>query len=189
MMEWEEDRCFIETDTARRRTTRPPTGVDEVLNNVAHALKLDGERLRGDPHFSCLCDLVRNMALDGNKRNEPVRETFARLGDKWSSLLLSLLRSGPFRHATLRRLVSATAAERQISQRMLTLRLRNLERDGFIHREVDNTIPPRVEYSLTPLGRDLADRTMVLIRWVGDHTKEVERARIEFDERKGSLHW
>jgi DNA-binding HxlR family transcriptional regulator len=114
-----------------------------------------------------------------------VRQTFARLGDKWSSLLLFLLRSGPFRHSTLRRLVSVTAAERRISQRMLTLRLRNLERDGFIHREIDNSVPPHVEYSLTPLGCALADRAMILIRWVGDHVEEVERARAAFDERHG----
>jgi len=152
-----------------------------VLDNIARVLRIDGEQLRSDAHLAALCDLVRDMVRDGNSRHDPVRETFARLGDRWSSLLLFLLRSGPFRHATLRRLVSATAAERGISQRMLTLRLRNLERDGFIRREVDASVPPRVAYSLTPLGRALADRTMTLIRWVGDHTGEVEQARAAFD--------
>jgi DNA-binding HxlR family transcriptional regulator len=182
---WEEDSMLVEIERngGRQRTPPQAADLDEMLDNVAHVLKIDGDQLRANPNLRYLCDLVRDMLVNGNERDEPVRETFARLGDKWSSLLLFLLRSGPFRHSTLRRLVCVTAAERNISQRMLTLRLRNLERDGFIHRAVDKSIPPRVEYSLTPLGRALADHAMVLIRWVGSHAAEVERARSAFDER------
>jgi DNA-binding HxlR family transcriptional regulator len=177
---------LVETgkDTVRARPLGQAADLDEMLDSVAHVLKMDGEQLRADPHFTYLCDLVRGMLVNGTERDEPVRETFARLGDKWSSLLLFLLRSGPFRHSTLRRLVCVTAAEGTISQRMLTLRLRNLERDGFIHRAVDKSVPPRVEYSLTPLGRALADHAMALIQWIGSHAKDVERARTAFDKRR-----
>jgi DNA-binding HxlR family transcriptional regulator len=176
----------LEKRAARPRKPPRPTGVDEMLDNVAHVLKLDRTQLHADPHFTSLCDLVRGMVVNGNERGEPVRETFARLGDRWSSLLLFLLRSGPFRHSTLRRLVCVTAAERNISQRMLTLRLRNLERDGFIQRTVDDSVPPKVEYSLTPLGLALADQAMALITWVGAHSNDVVRARTAFDERSRS---
>ncbi len=176
----------VEKRAARPRKPPRPTGADEMLDNVAQVLKVNRNQLRADPQFASLCDLVRGMVINGNERDEPVRETFARLGDRWSSLLLFLLRSGPYRHSTLRRLVGVTAAERNISQRMLTLRLRNLERDGFIHRAVDDSVPPKVEYSLTPLGLALADQAMALITWIGAHSRDVIGARQAFDDRNRS---
>jgi DNA-binding HxlR family transcriptional regulator len=96
-----------------------------------------------------LIDLVHAMSRDGTARDLPVREIPARLGDRWSTLLMILLSTGTFRHATLRRLVIVTSAEGKISQRMLTLRLRTLERDGLVMRRPTNTHPPGMEYSLT----------------------------------------
>ena len=100
--------------------------------------------------------LVLQMAADGNpRRTDPMREILARLGDKWSPLLLMMLRTGSFRHATLRRLVGVISSEGDISQRMLTLRLRALERDGLIRRRVISTTPSAVMYSLTDAGHGL----------------------------------
>lgn len=174
---------LVEVAPARSRENGDAADVSEMLESVARALKIDGDHLRAEARFAPLCQLVQDMMLDGRDRTGPVRESQARLGDKWSSLLLFLLRAGPFRHSTLRRLVSVTAVEQKISQRMLTLRLRNLERDGFIRRQIDQSVPPRVEYSLTPLGRSFADRAMALVRWVGDHAEEMQRARTAFDEQ------
>ena len=74
------------------------------------------------------------MANDGAKREDPMREIFARLGDKWSMLILLLLRGGALRHSALKKLISVMAADEPISQRVLTLRLRALERDGLVAR-------------------------------------------------------
>ena len=82
-----------------------------------------------------------------------VSDVLARIGDKWSVLVVSRLGDGPLRFSELRRSIGG------ISQRMLTLTLRGLERDGLITRTVFPTIPPRVDYALTPLGRDLLFRS------------------------------
>ena len=102
-----------------------------------------------------LVELARGMATDGAQRSNPMREIFARLGDKWSTLLLLVLRTGDYRHAMLRRLVSALATDEPISQRVFTLRLRALERDGLVRSTAMPTMPPRVDYALTDLGCDL----------------------------------
>ena len=127
-----------------------------------------------------LHSLVQNMAADGVRRDDPIREVFARLGDKWSPLLLLLLAAGSFRHATLRRLVGLTSADRRISQRMLTLRLRSLERDGLIRRHAIDSHPPGVLYALTPAGRGLVEQIEALMAWTRQHAAEIRRAREEF---------
>ena len=176
---------LVEVAPARSRENGDTADVSEMLESVARALKIDGDHLRAEARFAPLCQLVQDMILDGRDRTGPVRESQARLGDKWSSLLLFLLRAGPFRHSTLRRLVSVTAVEQKISQRMLTLRLRNLERDGFIRRQIDQSVPPRVEYSLTPLGRTLIGPLCAICHWAEEHLPEVEAARERFAaERK-----
>ena len=125
--------------------------------------------------------MVRNMAADGVRREDPMREVFARIGDKWSTLLLLLLRTGNYRHAVLRRLVSAVGSEGRISQRMLTLRLRALERDGLIARRTILTQPPGVEYGLTELGSSLMQHIDVMMQWVRTHIAEIRQARQEFE--------
>jgi DNA-binding HxlR family transcriptional regulator len=121
--------------------------------------------------------LVQQMAADGVRRDDPIREVFARLGDKWSPLLLLLLAAGDFRHATLRRLVALTSADGRISQRMLTLRLRSLERDGLIRRQRVEAQPPGMLYSLTPAGRGLVEQIEALMAWTRRHAAEIRRAR------------
>ncbi len=130
-----------------------------------------------------LAELVHAMAHDGVSRDLPMREIPARVGDRWSTLLMILLRTGTYRHSTLRRLVSLTSAEGKISQRMLTLRLRTLERDGLVSRKATDTHPPGMEYSLTDLGRSLMEQIELLMNWTRKHNEEILAARVAFAKR------
>lgn len=105
------------------------------------------------------------------------REILARVGDKWSMLIVMLLGAGPMRFNELRRTVEG------ISQRMLTLALRGLERDGLVSRTAFPTIPPRVEYALTPLGRSLAEPVGALGAWARGNQARIRDARAAFDAR------
>ena len=106
-----------------------------------------------------------------------VSAVLARVGDKWSVLIISLLGDGPKRFSEIKRMVGG------ISQRMLTLTLRGLERDGLVTRTVFPTIPPRVDYELTDLGRSLWKPVEALGSWARDHRAEIEVAKRRFDER------
>ncbi len=128
--------------------------------------------------------MVQHMAQDGIRRDQPMREVFARAGDKWSSLLLLLLSAGNFRHGVLRRLVATVGSEGRISQRMLTLRLRSLERDGLIARTVIATQPPGVEYSLTALGTGLVRQLDQVMQWIREHQAEIRAARARFEQTR-----
>jgi DNA-binding HxlR family transcriptional regulator len=100
-----------------------------------------------------------------------VSEVLARVGDKWSVLVVTRLGGGPLRFNELRRSIGG------ISQRMLTLTLRGLERDGLITRTVFPTVPPRVEYALTALGRDLLQPVSALGDWALRNQAKIARAR------------
>jgi DNA-binding HxlR family transcriptional regulator len=102
-----------------------------------------------------------------------------RVGDKWSVLAIVLLGDGPRRFSELRRMIEG------VSQRMLTLTLRGLERDGLVQRTVFPTVPPRVEYALTPLGRTLLTTVSALATWATRNGHHIYRARLEFDRREG----
>ena len=104
-----------------------------------------------------------------------VSELLARIGDKWTVLVVELLEGGPMRFNEIRRTISA------ISQRMLTLTLRDLERDGLVTRTVHPTIPPKVEYELTKLGRSLYAPIAGLALWARDNRAAIEAARVSFD--------
>jgi DNA-binding HxlR family transcriptional regulator len=104
-----------------------------------------------------------------------IGDILARVGDKWSILVVSRLGEGPLRFNELRRSIGG------ISQRMLTLTLRGLERDGLVTRTVFPTIPPRVDYALTPLGRDLLDPVATLGAWAIRNQAKIARAREQFD--------
>jgi DNA-binding HxlR family transcriptional regulator len=104
-----------------------------------------------------------------------VSDVLARVGDKWSVLVVTRLGGGPMRFNELRRSISG------ISQRMLTLTLRGLERDGLVTRTVFPTIPPRVDYQLTPLGRDLLLPVSALGEWAIRNQSKIARAREQFD--------
>jgi len=105
------------------------------------------------------------------------RDVLDRVGDKWSVYVLFLLGDGTRRFMDLRRSIEG------ISQRMLTVTLRNLERDGLISRTVYPVVPPRVEYALTPLGRTLRDVIDALVSWADEHTGNIQRARAVYDRR------
>ena len=104
-----------------------------------------------------------------------VASVLGRIGDKWSVLVIIQLADGPRRFNELKRLLSG------ISQRMLTLTLRGLERDGHVTRTIFPTIPPRVDYELTDLGRGLIKPMQALGHWAMANIPEVERARASFD--------
>jgi len=99
----------------------------------------------------------------------------SRIGDKWSVLIISRLGEGPRRFNEIKRMIGG------ISQRMLTLTLRNLERDGLVTRTVTPTVPPRVDYELTELGRDLLIPIQGLAAWAIQHTPCIQAARARFD--------
>lgn len=110
-----------------------------------------------------------------------VSNVLQRVGDKWSVLVVATLSRGPHRFSELRREIEA------ISQRMLTLTLRSLERDGLVSRTVTPTIPPRVDYALTPLGHSLQQPVLALAGWAVDHLEEISAAQSAFDSRSETL--
>jgi DNA-binding HxlR family transcriptional regulator len=112
----------------------------------------------------------------------PVCQTISgllqRIGDKWSVLVVQTLGSGSRRFNELRREIPS------VSQRMLTLTLRNLERDGLVNRTVTPTIPPRVDYELTELGRSLQKPICALVQWSMDHVGAIHEAQERYDREQ-----
>jgi DNA-binding HxlR family transcriptional regulator len=106
-----------------------------------------------------------------------VREVLNRVGDKWSVQIVTNLKDGPKRFSELRRAVEG------ISQRMLTLTVRNLERDGLISRTVEATVPPRVDYQLTRLGHTLLEPLLQLAGWAAENRLQIDDARKRFDAK------
>ncbi|MGY3073865.1 DNA-binding HxlR family transcriptional regulator [Bradyrhizobium sp. LM6.10] len=106
-----------------------------------------------------------------------VASVLSRVGDKWSVFVIMMLGDGPRRFNELKRMING------ISQRMLTLTLRGLERDGLVTRTIFPTIPPRVDYELTDLGRGLSQPVEALGKWAMDHLAQIEAARTRFDQR------
>lgn len=104
-----------------------------------------------------------------------VGTVLARIGDKWSILVVMTLTDGPRRFNELKRMIGG------ISQRMLTFTLRGLERDGLVSRTVYPTIPPRVDYALTPLGRSLQEPVQALGAWAFANLPAIQDARTRFD--------
>ncbi len=110
----------------------------------------------------------------------PIREVLDRVGDKWSVLVVVLLGTRPHRFNELHRSIDG------LSQRMLTLTLRGLERDGLISRTVYATVPPRVDYALTDLGRTLLAPLSALADWANAHRLEILAARARYDSEHAS---
>jgi DNA-binding HxlR family transcriptional regulator len=113
----------------------------------------------------------------GSEDCRAVSSVLARVGDKWSVLIIVLLGDGPKRFNEIKRMVGG------ISQRMLTLTLRGLERDGLVTRTQFPTIPPRVDYELTQLGRSLWDAVEPLGAWAQGHVKHITMAQGAFDKK------
>jgi len=107
----------------------------------------------------------------------PVREVLNRIGDKWSVGVIVLLGDGRKRFSEQQRTIEC------ISQRMLTLTLRGLERDGLVSRTVYASVPPRVEYELTALGRTLLGPVSALAEWAEAHRSDIAAARRRYDAR------
>jgi DNA-binding HxlR family transcriptional regulator len=105
------------------------------------------------------------------------REVLDIVGDKWSLLVVRNLSQGPRRFTELKRAIDG------ISQRMLTVTLRSLERDGILTRTVRNVMPPHVSYELTPMGRTLREATAPLLKWSTVHLAHIDAARAAYDAR------
>ena len=127
----------------------------DMIAKVAGSLR----EMRGNPDFA-RC---------------PIRDVLDQIGDKWSTLLLLTLAEGPQRFGAIKRMVP------DISQRMLTQTLRDLQRDGLINRTVFPTTPPSVEYRLTPLGQSLLKPLAGLIAWADGNHPAIKAARLAFD--------
>ena len=137
--------------------------------------------------------MAANGAVHGTVRSTPpevehtpancrAREMLIRVADKWSMYIIHVLADdGPLRFSELRRRVDG------VSQRMLTVTLRGLERDGLVSRTMYPEVPPRVEYALTPLGATLRQIVRELIHWSGAHLAEVDTARERYDAQ--SARW
>ena len=153
----------------------------ELLDDVVEAIAGDRSALDRARLVGNLVDLQRKMAQFGNRRNDPVRMIQSYLGDRWSSLIMHLLSGGMLRHAELRRLICVVSAEHDISQRVLTLKLKVLERDGLVARTVTDDVPPRVEYALTGLGSAAYDRFAALVAWAEQASQPIRAAREAYD--------
>ncbi len=124
--------------------------------------------------------IKRPAELEYTPGNCHARDVLARVGDTWSVYIIHMLGDAKtMRFNELRREVDG------ISQRMLTVALRGLERDGLVDRVIYPEVPPRVEYSLTPLGATLRQLIRGLVAWSGDHVDEVDVAREKYDKKHG----
>ncbi|WDZ86545.1 winged helix-turn-helix transcriptional regulator [Micromonospora cathayae] len=108
----------------------------------------------------------------------PVREVLDRVAGKWSIMVIIAAADGPVRFTELERSIDG------ISRRMLTLTLRNLERDGLLHRTVYPVVPPRVDYELTPIARELHESLLSLTGWAQRHRATISAARTAYDSRR-----
>jgi DNA-binding HxlR family transcriptional regulator len=106
-----------------------------------------------------------------------ISDMLARIGDKWSLLIVTTLGAGPMRFNELRRQIA------DISQKMLSSTLKVLERDGLVKRTVLPSVPPQVEYALTDLGSDLLRPVSALAEWTAQNTQRILTARAEYDSR------
>lgn len=117
-----------------------------------------------------------DQAYDVLQARCPSRPALEHVTGRWGALIMMALRDGPVRFNELRRRVDG------VSEKMLSQGLQALERDGFVAREVQSTMPPRVEYQLTPLGRKTSDLLKNLVLFLEDRMPEVEAAQARYDE-------
>lgn len=110
---------------------------------------------------------------------QKVSQVLARVGEKWSVLIIMFLAAEPRRFTEIKRAING------VSQRMLTVCLRGLERDGLIKRTVFAVMPPHVEYELTPLGHSLTTPVIALGNWASSHISEIDAARVAYDAQEG----
>ncbi|MEV6264899.1 helix-turn-helix domain-containing protein [Streptomyces sp. NPDC051784] len=125
-----------------------------------------------------ILDEVGGRRPDVNRQNCPSRLVLEHVTSRWGVLVLAALLERSHRFSELRRAVGG------VSEKMLAQTLQTLERDGFVDRDAKPVIPPRVDYSLTPLGREAADQVWALARWAERRLDVVEEARAEYDEAR-----
>jgi DNA-binding HxlR family transcriptional regulator len=123
---------------------------------------------------------AQDLPFDVFAKACPSRVTLEHITGRWGGLTLGALHEGSLRFNELRRRVDG------VSEKMLSQTLHALERDGLVHREAQPTNPPRVDYELTPLGRDVAERLIGLIHFVEGRMDDVLRARQRYDETRGA---
>jgi DNA-binding HxlR family transcriptional regulator len=151
----------------------------DVWRDVQVALGDEYLAAAGSARMQDFSQLIAAASQTGHDPAGPVREVQSLVGDRWSGLLLPLLHFGPLRFSTLQKIVGLTDEE-PISRRMLSYKLRALERDGFVRRTARADSSPRVEYSLTALGEAFYPVLLRLIHWLSEHKAEIEAARREF---------
>ena len=134
--------------------------------------------------LAAIAALDREMDRHGKGRDDPIRALCGYVGDRWSTLILLVLETGEWRHGALRRVLAEISDEGAISQRVLTLKLRGLERDGLVGRIVTEDVPPKVSYHLTATGKGFVSQIHGMIDWIADHEKEIAAARELFDAAK-----
>ncbi|GHB55483.1 transcriptional regulator [Streptomyces viridiviolaceus] len=125
------------------------------------------------------------MAVSDPRAGEamcPYRLVLEHVTSRWGVLVLIQLLDGPHRFSELRRAIGRVG--RGVSEKMLTQTLQTLERDGLVHRDAKPVIPPRVDYSLTVLGREAAQQVRALAEWTRDRMGDVEKARLAYDEAR-----
>src|SRR5690349_19859516 len=147
-----------------------------------------GENDAQEGSFKCpgsLEDTVPEATMTANASGDrrdyaaaPVRDVLKRIGDKWSVIVICRLDGRPRRFNELRRLAAG------ITQRMLSLTLRRLERDGLVSRTVFPTVPPQVEYALTDRGRSLHEVLSRLVEWTDIHLTGIQASRANYDARQ-----
>ncbi|MEV8598223.1 helix-turn-helix domain-containing protein [Streptomyces sp. NPDC052012] len=126
---------------------------------------------------------VSRVSSDGEAMC-PYRLVLEHVTSRWGVLALIALLERPYRFSELRREIGRTG--RDVSEKMLTQTLQTLERDGFVHRDAHPVIPPRVDYSLTELGREAAEQVRSLAEWTERRMADVERARQAYDEARAA---
>jgi DNA-binding HxlR family transcriptional regulator len=126
---------------------------------------------------------VSNEQLAGAEALCPYRLVLEHVTSRWGVLILIELLERPYRFSELRRAIGRFGG-RGVSEKMLTQTLQTLERDGLVHRDAKPVIPPRVDYSLTDLGREAAAQVRALAHWTHDRMGEVEKARRAYDEAR-----
>ncbi|NTI78496.1 winged helix-turn-helix transcriptional regulator [Rhizobium rhizogenes] len=149
---------------------------DRVLAEVEKILRLGQEGATSD-RVSNIRSYVTGMAEVGCQPDDPVREFAALAADQWSSMILFVLRDGPFRYSVLHRLVGAIGVTDGISQRILTLKLKKLHHNGLIVRTIETEAPVRISYSLSPLGHSFTDKIEHLAQWVIEKLPQIHAAR------------
>ncbi|MFC8969957.1 winged helix-turn-helix transcriptional regulator [Streptomyces sp. NPDC057094] len=128
---------------------------------------------------------VSSKAADGYDAGEamcPYRLVLEHVTSRWGVLVLIELLERPYRFSELRRAVGRVG--RPVSEKMLTQTLQTLERDGLVHRDAKPVIPPRVDYSLTELGREAAEQVRGLAMWTKKRMADVEQSRTAYDETR-----